>query len=268
MFNTPTNPDYTHAEALTVAIRNLHPVSMRKWGMLITVTNDPTPANNITWLLKYNEASTDKADNDNWVDAVTVYGGDLPTILASLLAATSDKHILFNDGDTIGGFGEWDKTLARLLLGGNLVIDNPYTFTLRKSSADPNTKLVIISDWTGGAKTVGQVGNIDLNVFNSGGAINDSVATIFVLAQGVKSDGSMGFSKILTASFRKDGAADPVQIGANTDLASKDDSPDTPTVTLGLGGVGTTNIRISYDSNNAADVYTWTFSALIAFVKV
>ena len=47
----------------------------RTWGMLFTVTNDANPANNITWYLNYNEASTNLFDNSNWIPASTAFGG-------------------------------------------------------------------------------------------------------------------------------------------------------------------------------------------------
>lgn len=47
----------------------------RTWGMLFTVTNDGTPANNTTWFLKYNQASTNLLDNSNWVTAASEFGG-------------------------------------------------------------------------------------------------------------------------------------------------------------------------------------------------
>lgn len=75
MANRDSRPDFTAAEAATLAALYLVPVGLRKWGMMITVYADGVPANNITWYLKYNQASTDKSDNNNWVDASTVFGG-------------------------------------------------------------------------------------------------------------------------------------------------------------------------------------------------
>jgi hypothetical protein len=61
-----TAPERTHVERRTIALRNKYPVGLRIWGMLITVTDDPDSANNITWELKKGLSSNSKADNDNW----------------------------------------------------------------------------------------------------------------------------------------------------------------------------------------------------------
>jgi hypothetical protein len=38
----------------------------REWGMIVNVYNDTTPANNTTWILKYNKVNTTITDNLNW----------------------------------------------------------------------------------------------------------------------------------------------------------------------------------------------------------
>ena len=68
-------PDFTAADAPDLATLFNFPVGLRKWGMMLTVYADGDGANNITWYLKYNQNSTDKSDNANWVDASTVFGG-------------------------------------------------------------------------------------------------------------------------------------------------------------------------------------------------
>lgn len=60
-------------EVLTVLKRN--GVYPRRWGMQVTVTNDPTPANNTTWVLAYGLNSTDKNDNLNWQTLADYAGG-------------------------------------------------------------------------------------------------------------------------------------------------------------------------------------------------
>ncbi len=51
-------------EANSVALRNK--VQPRRWGMMVTVIIDPTPANNTTWILVYNLVDTNKNNNSNW----------------------------------------------------------------------------------------------------------------------------------------------------------------------------------------------------------
>ena len=56
-----------HHQVATLAARNLIMVQRRQWGMLCTVYNDPTVANNATYQLKYGHFSTNTEDNQNWV---------------------------------------------------------------------------------------------------------------------------------------------------------------------------------------------------------
>lgn len=68
--------DVWHREALTLALRNA--ILLRRWGMRVTVYDDPTPANNGDWVLSYNLVSTVKSDNANWLkvaDIGVTWGG-------------------------------------------------------------------------------------------------------------------------------------------------------------------------------------------------
>lgn len=67
--------DNVALDAATQAKLFAIPFGKRKWGMIVTVYADANPLFNITWFLKYNQSSTNKNDNANWVDATTVFGG-------------------------------------------------------------------------------------------------------------------------------------------------------------------------------------------------
>lgn len=58
-----------HHQVATLVNRDAIIVQRRQWGMLCTVYNDSTVANNATYQLKYkyNNGSTDTMDNANWV---------------------------------------------------------------------------------------------------------------------------------------------------------------------------------------------------------
>ena len=59
-----------------IATRNSIIEERREWGMLAAVYNDATPANNVTWQLKYGAFNTDINENKNWVKFTgTVSGG-------------------------------------------------------------------------------------------------------------------------------------------------------------------------------------------------
>lgn len=75
-FNTQFTADEWHKEALDVTVRNS--VQPRRWGMRVTVYNDPTPANNGDYVLSYGEANTNRQDNANWLkvaDIGATWGG-------------------------------------------------------------------------------------------------------------------------------------------------------------------------------------------------
>jgi len=60
-----------HHQVATITERNNIMVQRRQWGMLCTVYNDSTAANNATYQLKYGYSSVNTMDNSNWV----VFGG-------------------------------------------------------------------------------------------------------------------------------------------------------------------------------------------------
>lgn len=243
---------------LTVTnITQRNSVQPRRWGMMVDVTDDGTPANNTTWVLVKGLSNTNINDNTNWQTLADYAGG------SATPPGGNDTEIQFNDGGAFGGFGEWDG--SNMIVPGTVIGQNGGNgFNLRESAANPYNSSNF-SNWAFW-DTTGSSGQVDRNIFESD-TITDSIVTILIFAQGISADGGAGISKVISASFRKDGTADPVQIGANTDLVSKEDSGDTPTISVGLGAVGTDNIRISYDSNSIA-VYTWTFFAIISFTKV
>jgi len=185
--------------------------------------------------------------------------------------AGADGALQYNNGGVFGGFGTWDDILNQFVLPGDLLIDGFKEMILRQSAAQPHRKFEVLPDWGAGlGPYVGQSGNIDRNIFFSD-TIQDAIVTVLIFAQGVKQNGavgSMGYSGLIAASFRKDGAADPVQIGANTVIFAKEDSADAPSVTISTGNPGDDNLRISYETDNVSDIYTWTFMGLIAWTKV
>jgi hypothetical protein len=93
---------------------------------------------------------------------------------------------------------------------------------------------------------------------------NDSIATIRFNCSGIKTDGSEGISKVMIASFRKDGAANAIQIGATTNVHSVEDSVNTPTITVAMSG---TNMQVTYNSGSG-DTYAWIVWADISIVTV
>jgi hypothetical protein len=58
--------DTTHFEFSTIALRNKLLRRQRKWGMVVTVNADPTPANNTLWIFVEDLVDNNKLNNANW----------------------------------------------------------------------------------------------------------------------------------------------------------------------------------------------------------
>jgi hypothetical protein len=75
-FESTFNKDNWHREAKTIAIRNA--IRTRRWGMRVTVYDDPTPANNGDYVLTHNQVDDDRQNNANWLlvaDIGETWGG-------------------------------------------------------------------------------------------------------------------------------------------------------------------------------------------------
>jgi hypothetical protein len=84
--------DRWHVSVRTIAQRNA--VNPRRWGMRVTVYEDPTPANNTDYFLVYNLASTRLSDNNNW-QAIAAYINGLDT-LSDVEVDTSGDPVTLN----------------------------------------------------------------------------------------------------------------------------------------------------------------------------
>ncbi len=104
-------------ERATVLLRNR--VVLRRWGMQVTVTDDPTSANNTTWVLVKGLSSDDKKDNANW-QTITDYAG------GGGGGATTPKTAVFagNAVTTVFTVVETDDIIiANVFQGGQLLIE-------------------------------------------------------------------------------------------------------------------------------------------------
>lgn len=73
--------DNWHRDVQTIVMLNA--VNPRRWGMRVTVYDDPVPANNGDYVLEYNRSSTNLQDNANWLkvaDIDTTWGGGSPGV--------------------------------------------------------------------------------------------------------------------------------------------------------------------------------------------
>lgn len=69
-FEKTFQKDNWHREAETIAVRNM--IRTRRWGMRVTVYDDPTPSNNGDWVLSYDLDDTDRQNNDNWLKVADI----------------------------------------------------------------------------------------------------------------------------------------------------------------------------------------------------
>lgn len=69
------NKDIWHKEAKNLTQRNN--VQPRRWGMMVTVTEDATAGNNTTWVLVRSLVDTNKNNNSNWQKIVDWLSGGL-----------------------------------------------------------------------------------------------------------------------------------------------------------------------------------------------
>jgi len=90
-----------HHQVATLVARDAIIVQRRQWGMLCTVFNDSTAANNATYQLKYGYNSTDSMDNANWVvfSGGAGGGGGSTGWLNPVISVTMSTPAFSSDGD-------------------------------------------------------------------------------------------------------------------------------------------------------------------------
>ncbi len=143
-------------EANSVALRNK--VQPRRWGMMVTVITDPTPANNTTWILVYNLVDTNKNNNSNWqtladyiaasggggsvsaldtdvTDAGNVNAAETTVYSYNLAANTLDTNLQAVYGKSAGTFvGSADNLEIKIKLGGTIFFDSGIFISLVNAS--------------------------------------------------------------------------------------------------------------------------------------
>jgi hypothetical protein len=141
----------------TVALRNkTYP---RRWGMMVTVITDPTPANNTTWVLVYNLVDTNKNNNANWqtlanyagggsgggskitilntdvTDAGNVNAAETTVYSYNLAGGTLDTDLQSVYGKSAGSFtGSADNLQMKMKLGGVTFFDSDVFLSFVNSS--------------------------------------------------------------------------------------------------------------------------------------
>ena len=97
------NPNTTHVEVATLALRDAYSVGLRQWGMRITVTDDPTPANNQTYVFTKGLADSDKANNNNFEKEIPDEAQAQQQTLEVVTNKYSKEIFAFEKADYVGG---------------------------------------------------------------------------------------------------------------------------------------------------------------------
>jgi hypothetical protein len=197
--------DIWHKEVLTLALRNK--VSPRRWGMLVTVYADLTPANNNTWILVYNLASTNKADNNNWQTLADFIGS------ASTPPGGAPGTVQWNNAGAFAGFGSFNGT-SRL-----------------SSMPAQYIQEIGVSKYENFIQVAGGnfAGALVTNLISSFPSIpNNSIITVILNVSTIQenSPGATGFSYQVQGVFRKNNAGTISRIGSSTVLWTNNDTSD------------------------------------------
>lgn len=110
------SPNTTHVEVATVALRNAYPVGLRQWGMRITVFDDPTPANNITYVLTKGLVDSDKANNNNFDQETPDEAQAQQQTLEVVSNKYSKEKFVFENATYVGG-----GSVTAILQGGDFI---------------------------------------------------------------------------------------------------------------------------------------------------
>lgn len=270
--------DTTHVEVADIAARNAYPVGKRKWGMRITVIGG------LTYYLFRGLSSTNKDDNLNWVSealymaAIGVGGGGATNTWQYQGNWDASGGLFPGDANT-KQYYTWKITVSGVFPDGNqyasgtiaiALIDNPgQTAANWKMIGVPSEWVNIVNSQANSKRRTvellwydgtAQAGQSDKDLFAT---LVDAVITVTFEVLGIKSDGSEIYTCTKKASFKKDGAAAPLLIGAVKTIDEVvEDGAEAPFTTVSINAG---NVRIAFSSGaTSLDVYRWTIFAKVS----
>jgi len=226
-----------------ITVRNS--VQPRRWGMMVQVTDDGTGSNNTTWVLVKGLSNTDINDNANWQTIANYAGGSTPP-------GGTPNQLQFNNAGAFGGFGAWDNAFGYLTLTGRYQSSNIFPFQALSTSdaCDFIVKWVTSSVANSGVLTQG----VDVFISDAAVELQDKSALVEYNVTLTKADGSDCVIKRILVGYRKDGAADPVQVGAASEIFTVGNV--TPTITFSIGA-GLPEININDNGSGGWKVQVW-----------
>lgn len=226
-------------------------VQPRRWGMIVTITDDATPANNTQWILVKSLVNTDINDNSNW-QTLAAY---LTAIGIGPGGSSGDIQLNNGSGAFVGGLG--NMTSARTSLP---VTSGTGASGLRLTNANEfnyEYHTLLSASYNGGA--------LSANILD---VANVKVSSTFILeaiVSGVQTSGtagSTGFTFKLIAAFRVTSAgvlailAASVQDANYTFNDTGDSFSGTPSLTVNVGNTNV-NLNLNLTTAKTLRVATW-----------
>jgi hypothetical protein len=136
-------------------------------------------------------------------------------------------------------------------------------FKIRKSFTEPYVQRYYVPLFTNILSSSGQQ---DSNIFLTG-VIQNVNLTVTLHIQGLKADGTIGYSAIKIASFRRTGATTAVLTGAITTVHEIKENAGLETTGMNINGAAPNDLlRVTYATGDAT-IYNWTAFAEITMNK-
>lgn len=174
----------------------------------------------------------------------------------TLLTTVTDNQVLFPLSGALTGNANltWNNSTNVFTIAGISRTSNPGYITFQSSGSSDSQNFTV--DWLTSSVTNGGTLTQGVNVFLStaGVELEDKSALIEYIVTLTKSDGSDNQVKKILVGYRKDGTADPVQTGVESEIFSVGNV--TPTVTFSIAG-GNPNITINDNTSGGWKVKVW-----------
>lgn len=174
----------------------------------------------------------------------------------TLFTTVTDGRILYpSSGDIVGNSRlTWDDSTNVLGVSGITRTTNSGYITFQSTGSSDSQDYVV--DWATASVANGGAANIGVNIFLStaGIELEDKSAIVEYNVLLTKSNGSDCQIKRILVGYRKDGPADPVQVGSASEIFSVGNA--TPTITFTITA-GVPEIVINDNTSGGWKVKVW-----------
>lgn len=218
-------------------------VQPRRWGMMVNVTDDGTPANNTTWVLVKGLVNTDINDNANW-QTLAAY---LTSLGIGPGGNTGDIQVNNGAGAFAGGLGSMTSSRTELPVTGGTGASGLRLNNANEFNYEYHTLLG--AAYNGGAASV--------NILDVSNVKISSTFVLEAVVSGVQTSGTVGatgFTFKLIASFRVTALGVLAILGVSVQDANYtfNDTGDSFSVTPSLTvNVGNSNVNLNLNLTTA-----------------